>query len=227
MIDLSKITYYSPCTRADATGDNTVENVIKIGHETSKGIKFGRKAIFTARKPDCETYDFDIEIIKGIKHEQYTRWMAENLKDMFGETDFMLNFHSDGMIQNPSAWTNDFYNYDYIGAVFLRGLVGNGGFSLRSKHFAEIMSQIDMTPHDPQKFIVDNEDLLFCHTYKHIFEMNGIKFAPVKIASLFSTEHIATKESHFKESFGFHEIEALFDEEVKNDRRAYLKKILD
>ena len=88
MLDLSKVTYCSVVTRADATGNNKIENVLKIGHETSKGINFGRKVIYTAQNPDCETYDFDIELIEGINHNQYTNWISKNLKDLFS-TDFI------------------------------------------------------------------------------------------------------------------------------------------
>ena len=131
------------------------------------------------------------------------------------------------MIQNPSAWIDDFYNYDYIGAIFLRGVVGNGGFSMRSRLFAEVMSQVDMTPHNPQKTEHDNEDVLFCYTYKNFFQMRGVRYAPSSIASRFSTEHIATDELHFTESFGFHEIERLSDGYVQEHRRAYLRMILN
>jgi len=226
MLDLSRVTYCSVVARADATDNNKIENVLKIGHETSKGINFGRKVIYTAQKPDCETYDFDIELIEGINHNQYTGWISKNLKDLFS-TDFFLNFHSDGMIQNPPAWTDDFYNYDYIGAIFMRGLVGNGGFSLRSKLFSEVMSQIDISQHRPQKNIADNEDVLWCCTYKHIFEMNKIKYAPLETASRFSTEHISTDQNYFKNSFGFHEIEALHNEPLRENRRSFLKDIFE
>ena len=89
------------------------------------------------------------------------------------------------------------------------------------------MSQIDISHHHPQKSIADNEDVLWCCTYKHIFEMNKIKYAPLETASRFSTEHIATKKSHFKESFGFHEIESLADPSTINHRRSYMQKILN
>lgn len=231
MLDLSRVTYYSAAHNGLAVTsnkalkeENNIDRVLKIGHETSKGIKFGRKLLITSVKPDCETYDFDVEIVKGVAHEDHSKWMQDNLCQLI-DTEFSLNFHSDGMIQNPPAWSDDFYNYDYIGAIFMGGLVGNGGFSLRSKLFSEVMSQIDISPHHPQKGIADNEDVLWCHTYKHIFEMNKIKYAPLETASRFSTEHIATKKSHFTESFGFHEVEALLDESLRQHRRSYLKRI--
>ncbi len=233
-LDLSRITYYtaahnglsiSSCKQLKRAND--VDRVLKIGHETSKGINFGRKLLVTSSEPECETYDFDVEIVKGIDHLEYTRWISENLHQLI-DTDFSLNFHSDGMIQNPSAWTDEFYNYDYIGAIFLRSFVGNGGFSLRSRLFAEVMSQIDMSIHCPQKENdVDNEDVLFCHTYRDFFEEKGVKYAPLQIASEFSTESIATNPDHFRESFGFHEIERLADPNIINYRRSYMQKILN
>ena len=134
MLDLSRVTYYSAAhnglaatSNKNLKEENNIDRVLKIGHETSKGIRFGRKILITSIKPDCETYDFDIKIVKGIHHLEYSKWISENLHQLI-DTDFSLNFHSDGMVQNPLAWSDDFYNYDYIGAIFMRGLVGNGGF---------------------------------------------------------------------------------------------------
>ena len=40
----------------------------------------------------------------------------------------------DGFVLSGQAWTDEFLNWDYIGAPFQpTGIIGNGGFSLRSK----------------------------------------------------------------------------------------------
>jgi hypothetical protein len=53
------------------------------------------------------------------------------------DSDFVLLVEWDGYIINPTAWTNEFLNFDYIGAVWGHHKdgfrVGNGGFSLRSR----------------------------------------------------------------------------------------------
>jgi hypothetical protein len=47
--------------------------------------------------------------------------------------DFNLIIHADGFAVNSEAWTSEFLNYDYIGARWGDGIVGNGGFCLRSR----------------------------------------------------------------------------------------------
>ena len=58
------------------------------------------------------------------------------------DTDYVLTFQSDGFILNPDAWTDEFFNYDYIGAPWgdNRYAVGNGGFSFRSKKLMNFVS---------------------------------------------------------------------------------------
>ena len=81
-------------------------------------------------------------------------------------------------------------------------LVGNGGFSLRSRKLVEITSKIDF---DSLKFPIKNEDVIICHyLYKEMLK-NGIRFAPPEIASQFSMEN----EHHLygqdvNTVFGFH-----------------------
>ena len=52
---------------------------------------------------DCESY------------ADYNKRCVSELNNYF-DTDFCLIVQFDGKIINPSAWTNDFFNYDYIGA---------------------------------------------------------------------------------------------------------------
>ena len=118
-LNLKKITYVGFLLRDTVDANNSIDKVLKIGHETSKGIDFYNKIVYTAQKPDCETYDFNIEIIESQEWGNYTNWLSTNSIHMF-DSEYMINFHADGMIQNKDAWTNEFYNYDYIGAPWDR-----------------------------------------------------------------------------------------------------------
>ena len=88
-LDLSRITYVGFLLRDIVDANNSVEKVLKIGHETSKGIKFHKKVMYTAQKPDCETYDFDIIKIDPQPWNNYTNWLSKNSVNMF-DTDFMI-----------------------------------------------------------------------------------------------------------------------------------------
>jgi len=132
------------------------------------------------------------------------------------DTNFILLVQHDGFILNPHSWTDEFLKYDYIGApwfvheefwfkkfnfpreLFDKKIIGNGGFSLRSKFFLEISQKL-----------LDNgvfnkyypEDLVMCVWNRKRVEDVGIKFAPIEIAEKFSIEG----EDHvYDKQFGFH-----------------------
>ena len=227
-LHLPRVTYVGFLLRDVVDANNSVDKVLKIGYETSKGINFGRKVMYTAQKPNCETYDFDIVEIEPQPWHNYTNWLSKNSANMF-DTEFMVNFHADGMIQNRAAWTDEFYNYDYIGAPWdSNSNGGNGGFNLRSKRLCSLLSEIDMSPHTPQKTLDDAEDVLISRVYADYLTSKGIKFCPLDISCRFSTEHYSLNGMDgFKNSFGFHEIDRLFDDEVKKHRESFVSRILD
>jgi len=119
--------------------------------------------------------------------------------------DFNLIIHSDGYAVNPDAWTDEFLNYDYIGAMWEDGGMGNGGFTLRSRKLYDALIDIDIPwktsdihqdvwdkPHfhtiqNGEKLIP--EDVMICRIFREDLEHNyGIKFAPYEIADRWSVE---------------------------------------
>ena len=232
-LNLSRVSYVSFLTTLTGNNNNTIDKLLKIGFETSKNIKFHEKIIYTAQKPDCETYDFKVVEIDPMRYGQYTPWVIKNSPDLF-ESDFVLFFQADGMIRNPSAWTEEFYGYDYIGAPWCPSINGgNGGFSLRSRLLCELARKLDLSEHNfdagsPTNRILDNhEDVIICRKHENLMKYNGARFAPADLAVKFSTEHWGMTMDDFYDSFGFHEIESLTNPEVKLNRREFVKKILD
>lgn len=230
VLDLSMVTYLCVLPSATARGDNNIEAILKIGHETSKDINFYNKIVYTPQKADCETYDFEVREIENIDFHEYTPWLLKNSKHLF-DSSFMINFHSDGMIQNPRGWEDSFLNYDYLGAPWNGSKNGgNGGFSLRSKYLCDRVSEIDLSSFDfepsEKRVIANNEDVVICTANENELKIQGVKFAPLEINSKFSTEHFACEDTDFYNSFGFHEIETLFNANVKQHRRKFLQNIL-
>lgn len=139
------------------------------------------------------------------------------LRDLvkYVDTEYVLLVQWDGFILNPESWSKDFLNYDYIGSPWLvkdwsindfdfpeslRGerVVGNGGFCIRSKKFLEISSKLFN-----QGLIRRNhpEDIAISVWYRDLFEQNGIKFAPAKMAQRFAFEG---RDDEYSIQFGFH-----------------------
>jgi ADP-heptose:LPS heptosyltransferase len=118
------------------------------------------------------------------------------------KTSHVLVIQWDSWILNPEAWSDDFLQYDYIGAPWgWHGdahEVGNGGFSLRSRRLMEYVAAQGYAPTSP-------EDDHLCRSLRSTFlEEAGFKFAPVDVANRFSFERTgyAGKDKHF----GFHGI---------------------
>ena len=83
-----------------------------------------------------------------------------------------------------------------------KNLVGNGGFSLRSRKLLKTIAKIN---YDSLKFPIKNEDIIICHyLYKEMID-KGIRFAPPKLAAQFATEgwhHLYGQDAN--SVFGFH-----------------------
>lgn len=138
-------------------------------------------------------------------------------------TDFALYTQFDGIAHNKTNWTDDFLNYDYIGAVWPwepEGRnVGNGGFSLRSKKMLDACLDNNVCLSEPPLFTA--EDTLIGSTYRDYLEKtHSIKFAPTELAKKFSFE-LGTYES----SFGFHGLWNVFNLMSDSDIDFYAERI--
>jgi hypothetical protein len=138
---------------------------------------------------DCESYS------------EYNRRSIEDMSVLF-DTDFVLTVEFDSCIVNPFAWTDEFFNYDYIGAPWIGFnsnmkwyywdgthdkdlLVGNSGFSLRSKKLCDALSskKYGSIPEG------EPEDVFICQNIRKELTNDGIKFAPFDVAARFSVEN--------------------------------------
>lgn len=101
-------------------------------------------------------------------------------------TETMLIFQTDTMIVNPDR-LREFLDYDYVGAPWSDGAVGNGGLSLRKK--SKMLERIARNPRYPYWL---NEDIYFSQD-------PFLKKPDAETASIFSTETVFNEES-----FGIH-----------------------
>ena len=139
------------------------------------------------------------KIPKLRSKDEYSNFLIKNLND-YVDTDFVLVVQWDGYVIDASQWSDDFLNFDYIGArwgwIGKDMSVGNGGFSLRSKKLLAAVSSKDF-PFYPDI----NEDILICRVNRPILENRfNILFATEKMADQFSYE----KSLPSSPTFGFH-----------------------
>ena len=137
-------------------------------------------------------------------YTEYNRFIVEKLNAHI-DTDYCLIVQDDGYIVNPDLWKKEFLEYDYIGAPWpWHGVCGNGGFSLRSKKFLELSSQLSYEE-DHHEYSCAPEDWFLCVKNRMYFLVNQIKFAPLDLAQAFSFETPMSFPNEGKyNSFGFH-----------------------
>lgn len=192
----------------------TVVCIGTINHELMKSsIETSSKVV-----PDCE----DILVFSDKKVVDYGRWVEINSKFSindynlfciksllpFIKTEFVLIIQYDGIAVKKKFWSDKYYKYDYTGApwpdrfkwIHTDEKVGNGGFSLRSTKLLEALKNHQIRFHDDSPRF-KNEDALICQGYKKYLENQySIKYAPIDIASQFSTEWTNISGN----TFGFH-----------------------
>jgi hypothetical protein len=201
MIDFASIGLPS-VTLCCVDTDQYVLSSIAI-RQSQKHICFARTLILTDQ-PD--QFDSQWETRPIAKIENYRMLNDVMLKQMrhYIETDFVLNIQYDGFVVNAQAWTDEFLQYDYIGAPWPHMKppyqVGNGGFSLRSRKLLMALEDNAIQPSDKMP-----EDLDICLTHRAMLEARyGIRFAPVRLAQMFSCESQNADAPLPPHTFGFH-----------------------
>lgn len=147
---------------------------------------------------DGEYKGINIVKVDVNSYSQFNNYMIKHLYKHVG-SDYCLVVQDDGYILNSNAWTDEFLNYDYIGAPWINhhyipdeNKVGNGGFSLRSKKLINLCKDLSISEND-------NEDVVICQKNSEYLRSQGIKFAPIGLANIFSVE-----DGIYQNQFGFH-----------------------
>ena len=131
----------------------------------------------------------DRNIVSNIK--DYNQFIIKELYKHI-ETPYVGIVQLDGYALNKDYWTNEFLKYDYIGAPWPDTVIGNGGFSIRSKKLMEACSKFEYNNTIP-------EDALICIYKRGDLEHQGFIFAPFELANKFSVEN-----KPYSGQFGFH-----------------------
>jgi hypothetical protein len=227
LIDDVTFLCYLPNRSSDKPGCDA-NGLVSIGDKCRDDIHFSSHKLISFEKPTVES-SFEYVHEPAIIPDSFNRNLMTKMTEWF-DTSHMLYFQSDGFIQNTKAWTNDFLDYDYIGAPCMKPAairyardvrriliggktyedytdvmwVGNGGFSLRSKKYCDVVSNLWRIL--PESHRLANEDILVNLVYREYMKRNGVKIAPIDVAFRFSTEHLAPNFELYTQSFGFHEI---------------------
>ncbi len=175
-----------------------INRLIEVAEICTKDFSFGAIKLLTSL-PSINSNIIKIDPINSLG--DYSRFIVNKLNN-FVDTEFVLIIQYDGFILNPNAWTDEFLSYDYIGSPWWEDgkyIVGNGGFSLRSKKLLSILQedQFKLSNDDP-------EDWYICVKKREELERRGIKFAPADLAKQFSLESNEKDGVVWTNQFGFH-----------------------
>lgn len=188
-----------------------IERNVKALEYSMRGVNYGAVKFLSDIKPDYLPDCVEYIKIDPIDYVGFSRFTFLELHKYIN-TSHCLLVHHDGFVTNPELWNEDFLNYDYIGApwpysdsAYLTDSgehvsVGNGGFCLRSKRLLELPTKLGLPLDQRQGFY--NDDGNFCVYYRDTFIKNGIIYAPIEVAAMFSTETFIPGIS--TNSFGFH-----------------------
>ena len=203
MINLPNVTLVSvSCVR--------VHKAVRALRKCMNGLKFKEAILVTDEKLDLSKYGIKVVQVEKLDYKGYNQFVLYRLKDVV-KTDYALLVQDDGYVLRPEKWTDEFLKYDYIGAPWPKDLhftkegvnvrVGNGGFSFRSRKLMEAPTRLglEFTDNGVGYF---NEDGNLCVYHRKTLEDNGVKFAPVSVASMFSRE--VTCPDSYDKPFGFH-----------------------
>lgn len=191
-----------------------IDRLILAADICQKDFEFAEVKLLTSL-PSTHPNVVKIDPITSV--EAYSKFMVSELNS-YVDTPHVLIFQYDGFILNPTAWTDEFLKWDYIGAPWLGSqnfvdkyefpeklvgtyVVGNGGFSLRTKNFLQTCERLDRAGAFDR---YQPEDIMLTVWKRPLLESEGIKIAPYEVAKKFSFEDDWSGNNTWDGQFGFH-----------------------
>ena len=189
MIDLPQVTLWASVHSDDL---EYFKRTIRVVHYMQRLFKFKRTIMFSNVPAPVEVNAERIQIPR-FDHDQFNIWVNTGVPAFIG-TDFAMSVHEDGFVLDPSRWKKEFLDYDYIGAPWSDGVVGNGGFNIESqellcaKRFLPFSVKVS-PPWDGHDIIAS--DCYVCRLHRELLrDEYKITFAPRDLAMEFSTEQM-------------------------------------
>ena len=217
-LSLKNTTLYTGCWGNEYIGKHIHSLLVASRQvEFSKIVLLAPLEQLTPFEKEIEKLNIKTFDLRPMKNKiEWNRFFVNKINDII-DTDYCINVEHDATIIDASKWTNEFFDYDYIGAPWhiannYENRVGNGGFSLRSKKLLEITAKLPYDNYHPS-YECAPEDWFICIKEYSKMKQKGVKFAPPDLAFKFSVEHPSpdlkiydpnTLSSY--NSFGFHGI---------------------
>ena len=193
MIDLPDVTLCAIETRE--------HDLMRLAIEDCKGkATFGDVLIFTNK---TEQFADEGRIIEVPDWPEKIGWSRCRWQEIAPHlvTSHVLCIEWDAWIWDASKWTDEYLQYDYVGAPWwyedFRN-VGNGGFSMRSTALTRYLRK----HRDKFPCTTPIDDDLLCRKYRPALEEKGFTWAPQDVARDFAFECVRPQPD--SGHFGFH-----------------------
>lgn len=189
-IKLSNVTLWACCWSDDRAN---LLRTLRVLRYCSTLFEFQRVLLFSHVAVPKTGFPIEVLQIPKLNMQSWNDF-HNRIVPLAIHSEFAMSVHEDGMPLDPALWKKEFLNYDFIGAPWFDGVVGNAGFCIESKR---LMNEKLKLPFSDGRIA---SDMFICRTHRAALEKAGIRFAPTDVALSFSTEQIG----HAWPSFGFH-----------------------
>lgn len=156
-------------------------------------VKFAEVIVYSDKDI---AFDYDKRIPTPPAPKEQMTAMITRYSGLEVSTSHFIQAQWDSGIVDPFMWSDEFLDYDFIGAVWpwiADYRVGNGGFALYSRRLMKFLK----AHHD--EFPSYGDDALLSRTYRPRLEQEGFKWAPEEIAERFAFER-----GPARRTFGYH-----------------------
>jgi len=197
------------------TRPDKIEGTIWALQKCCEGLDFYEVKLLTDIMPDNLPENIKLEYAPHINHiNDFNLYMFLELGKHI-DSSHCLYVQDHGFVISPQIWRDEWLEYDYIGAGWNwmpdayvchetgeHVRQGNGGFSLRSSQILNLPKEKGWYLKEEQGW--KNEDGQVCVYWRKDMLKNGIKYAPIEVASVFSYEKDTPENMNIKEFFGYH-----------------------
>jgi hypothetical protein len=190
-----------------------MDGTILALQKSCKDLDFYQVKLICDKKPDNLPENIIWEYAPHIDTiDDFNYYMFLELGEHV-DSSHMLFVHDHAFVLNGHLWDDSWLQWDYIGAGWPivenayianngeRARQGNGGFSLRSSLILNLPKEKGWYLREEQNW--KNEDGQCCVYWRKEMLENGIKYAPIEVASRFAFENVIPENVGIK-PFGFH-----------------------
>lgn len=201
---------YSYLTITSIVGHNDGSSSLPALSKSLSELPGSKGLLLSSSRPENLPENVEWVEIFPLNYRQYSLFVMFSLQH-FIKTEYCLIIQNDGWVINGKNWSDEFLNYDYIGAPCHAAFVGNefirnykwvgisdpkpvviqnGGLSLRSKKLLKAPSSHGALYYFTEEKLLQNEDVQLTGIFRSQLEKIGIKFAPNHLAKQFSLEYL-------------------------------------